>query len=68
MDSASAAIALFDLGEYTSLAAAGRATGASPSTINDRRKGILPRRQATYPNAHLTRYQEEILVKYIQDL
>ena len=68
MDKASRAIELYESGNFNSLAAAGRATQAPSSTVNDRRHGILPRLQTTLPHARLRRYQEEIMVKYIQDL
>ena len=68
MDKASRAIELYESGNFNSLAAAGRATQTPSSTINDRRNGILPRLQTTLPHARLSRYQEEIMVKYIQDL
>jgi hypothetical protein len=37
------------------------------STVQDRRAGRQPRGQEEVKHARLTRYQEEVLAKYIQD-
>ena len=68
MDPASRAVKLFESGEYDSLAAAGRAVFAPPSTVNDRHRGLLPWSQSTHPLARLCRYQERVLIQYIRDL
>ena len=68
MDPASRAVKLFESGEYDSLAAAGRAVFAPPSTVNDRHRGLLPWSQSTHPLARLYRYQEKVLIQYIKDL
>ena len=68
MDRASEAITLYELGIYGTLAASARATNAPSSTVNDHFHGKLPRAQSDHPLARLLRYQEAILVKYIQDL
>ena len=67
MDQASRACRLLDNGEFKSIRQAARATGVPRSTIQYRRAGHAPRGQETQRHRRLQPYQEETLVKYIQD-
>ena len=67
MDQASRAVRLVDRGQFKSIRQASRATGAARSTVQDRRAGRQPRGQEEVKHARLTRYQEEVLAKYIQN-
>jgi hypothetical protein len=65
MDQASRAVRLMNRGQFKSLRQVSRATDAARSTIHDRRAGRQPRGQEEIKHARLTRYQEEVLAKYI---
>ena len=67
MDQASRAARLVDRGQFKSIRQVSRATGVARSTVQDRRAGRQPRGQEEVKHARLTRYQEEILAKYIQN-
>jgi hypothetical protein len=67
MDQASRAVRLVDRGQFKSIRQVSRATDVARSTIQDRRTGRQPRGQEEVKHARLTRYQEEVLAKYIQD-
>ena len=67
MDQASRAVRLVDRGQFKSIRQVSRATGAARSTVQDRRTGRQPRGQEEVKHARLTRYQEEVLAKYIRD-
>src|SRR5271168_2524973 len=68
MDQASRAVRLIDRGQSKSIRQASRATDAAKSTVHDRRAGRQPRGQEEVKHARLTRYQEEVLAKYIQNI
>jgi hypothetical protein len=65
MDQASRAVRLVDRGQVKSIRQASRAIDVARSTAQDRRVGRQPRRQEEVKHARLTRYQEEVLAKYI---
>jgi hypothetical protein len=67
MDQASRAVRLVDRGQFRSVRQVSRATDVARSTIQDRRAGRQPRGQEAVKHARLTRYQEEVLAKYIQN-
>ena len=67
MDQASRAVRLIDRGQFRSIRQVSRATDVARSTIQDRRAGRQPRGQEEVKHARLTRYQEEVLAKYIQN-
>ena len=67
MDQASRAVRLIDRGQFKSIRQVSRATDVAKSTIHDRRAGRQPRGQEEVKHARLTRYQEEVLAKYIQN-
>ena len=67
MDQASRALRLVDRGQFKSIRQVSRATDVARSTTQDRRAGRQPRRQEEVKHARLTRYQEEVLAKYIQN-
>ena len=67
MDQASRAVRLVDGGKFKSIRKVSRATGVARSTVQDRHAGRQPRGQEDVKHARLTRYQEEILAKYIQN-
>jgi hypothetical protein len=67
MDQASRAVRLVDRGQFKSIRQVSRATDVARSTIQDRRAGHQPHGQAEIKHARLTRYQEEVLAKYIQN-
>ena len=67
MDQASRAVRLVDRGQFKSIHQVSRATDVARSTIQDRRAGRQPRGQEEIKHARLTRYQEEVLAKYIQN-
>ena len=67
MDQASRAVRLVDRGQFKSIRQVSRATGVARSTVQDRRVARQPRGQEEVKHARLTRYQEEILAKYIQN-
>jgi hypothetical protein len=67
MDQASRAVRLVDRGQFKSIRQVSRATGAARSTVQDRLAGRQPRGQEEVKHARLTRYQEEVLAKYIRD-
>jgi hypothetical protein len=67
MDQASRAARLIDRGQFQSIRQASQDTGAAKSTLHDRRAGQQPRGQEAVQHARLTRYQEDILAKYIQN-
>src|SRR3954453_6887135 len=67
MDQASRAVRLVDRDQFKSIRQVSRATGAARSTVQDRRTGRQPRGQEEVKHARLTRYQEEVLAKYIRD-
>lgn len=67
MDQASRAASLIQSGKYKSIRQAHLATGAPRSTIQYRLAGHEPRKKAPQKHRRLDPYQEEILVKYIQD-
>src|SRR3984885_14121586 len=67
MDQASRAVRLADRGQFKSIRQVSRAIDVARSTIQDRRAGRQPRRQEEFKHARLTRYQEEVLAKYIQN-
>src|SRR5271169_1208552 len=67
MDQASRAVRLVDRGQYKSIRQVCRVTDVARSTVQDRRAGRQPRGQEEVKHARLTRYQEEILAKYIQN-
>ncbi len=67
MDQASRAAHLVDRGQFKSIRQVSRVTGAARSTVRDRRAGRQPRGQEEVKHARLTRYQEGVLAKYIQD-
>ena len=67
MDQASRAVRLVDRGQFRSVRQVSRATDVARSTIQDRRAGRQPRGQEEVKHARLTRYQEEVLAKYIQN-
>jgi hypothetical protein len=67
MDQASRAVRLVDRGQFKSIRQVCRAIGAARSTVQDRRAGCQPRGQEDVKHARLTRYQEEVLAKYIQN-
>ena len=68
MDQASRAIRLVHRGQFTSIRQVSRATGVARSTVQDRRAGRQPRGQEEVKHARLSRYQEEVLAKYIQNI
>jgi hypothetical protein len=65
MDQASRAVRLVDRGQFKSIRQVSWATDVARSTIQDRRAGRQPRGQEDIKHARLTRYQEEVLAKYI---
>src|SRR5271163_4733180 len=67
MDQTSRAVRLVDRGQFKSIRQVSRATGAARSTVQDRRAGRQPRGQEEVKHARLSRYQEEVLAKYIRD-
>ena len=67
MDQASRAVRLVDRGQFKSIRQVSRAIGAARFTVQDRRAGRQPRGQEDVKHARLTRYQEEVLAKYIRD-
>src|SRR5271155_4272104 len=67
MDQASRAAHLVDRGQFKSIRQVSRVTGAARSTVQDRRAGRQPRGQEDVSHARLSRYQEEVLAKYIRD-
>jgi hypothetical protein len=67
MDQASRAARLVDRGQFKSIRQVSQATDVARSTIQDRRAGRQPRGQEEIKHARLTRYQEEVLAKYIQN-
>jgi Tc5 transposase DNA-binding domain len=67
MDQASRAVRLVDRGQFKSIRQVSGATAVARSTIQDRRAGRQPRGQEEVKHARLTRYQEEVLAKYIQN-
>jgi hypothetical protein len=67
MDQASRVARLIDRGQFQSTRQASRGTGVANSTLHDRRAGRQPRGQEAVKHARLTRYQEDILAKYIQN-
>jgi hypothetical protein len=67
MDQASRALRLVDRGQFKSIRQVSRATDVARSTVQDRRAGCQPRGQEEVKYARLTRYQEEILAKSIQN-
>ena len=67
MDQASRAVRLLDRGQFKSIRQVSRATDTARSTVQDRRVGRQPRGQEEVKHARLTRYQEEVLAKYIRD-
>src|SRR2546423_327158 len=67
MDQASRAVRLVDRGQFKSIRQVSRAIDVARSTIQDRRAGHQPHRQAEIKHVRLTRYQEKILAKYIQN-
>ena len=67
MDQASRAVRLVDRGQFKSIRQASRATYVARSIIQDRRAGRQPRGQEEVKHARLTRYQEEVLAKCIQN-
>jgi hypothetical protein len=67
MDQASRAVHLVDRGQFKSIRKVSGATHVARSTIQDRRAGHQPHKQAEIKHARLTRYQEEVLAKYIQN-
>jgi DDE superfamily endonuclease/Tc5 transposase DNA-binding domain len=67
MDQASRAVRLVDRGQFKSIRQVSKATGVARSTVQDRHAGRQPRGQEDVKHARLTRYQEEILAKYIQN-
>ena len=67
MDQASRAVRLIDRGQFKSIHQVSRATDVVKSIIHDRRAGRQPRGQEKVKHAYLTRYQEEVLAKYIQN-
>ena len=67
MDQASRAAHLVDRGQFKSIRQVSRATGAARTTVQDRRAGRQPRGQEEISHARLSRYQEEVLARYIRD-
>ena len=67
MDQASRAVRLVDRGQFKSIRQVSWATDVARSTIQDRRAGRQPRGQEDIKHARLTRYQEEVLAKCIQN-
>src|SRR5436305_7902572 len=67
MDQASRAVRLVDRGKCKSIRQVSRAIDVARSTIRDRRAGHQPHGQEEIKHARLTRYQEEVLTKYIQN-
>src|SRR5271163_454577 len=67
MDQASRAVRLVDRGQFKSIRQVSRATDVARSTLQDRRTGRQPRGQEEVKHARLTRYQEQVLAKYIRD-
>jgi hypothetical protein len=67
MDQASRAVRIVDRGQSKSIRQVSRAIDVAISTIQDRRAGRQPRGQEEVKHARLTRYQEEVLAKYIQN-
>ena len=67
MDQASRAARLVDRGQFKSFRQVSKATHVARSTIQDRHAGRQPRGQEEVKHARLTRYQEEVLAKYIQN-
>jgi Tc5 transposase DNA-binding domain len=67
MDQASRAARLINRGQFQSIRQASRGTGVTKSTLHDRQAGRQPRGQEAVQHTHLTRYQEDILAKYIQN-
>ena len=65
MDQASRAVRLIDRGQFKSIRQVSRAIDVAKSTIHDRHAGRQPRGQEKVKHARLTRYQEEVLAKYI---
>ena len=65
MDQASRAVCLVDRGQFKSIRRASQAKDVARSTVQDRRAGRQPRGQEEVKHARLTRYQEEVLAKYI---
>jgi hypothetical protein len=67
MDQASRAVRLVDRGQFKSIPQVSRAIDVARYTVRDRRAGRQPRGQEEVKHARLTRYQEEVLAKYIQN-
>ena len=67
MDQASRAVHLINRGQFKSIRQVSRATGTARSTVQDRHAGRKPRGQKEVKHARLTKYQEEVLAKYIQN-
>jgi hypothetical protein len=67
MDQASRVVRVVDRGQFKSIRQVSRATGVARSTVQDRRAGRQPRGQEEVKHARLTRYQEEVLAKYLQN-
>src|SRR6266480_1626539 len=67
MDQASRTVRLVNKGQFKSIRQVSRAINVARSTIQDRHAGHQPHKQAEIKHARLTRYQEEILAKYIQN-
>jgi Tc5 transposase DNA-binding domain len=67
MNQASYTVRLINRGQFKSFRQVSRATDAVRSTIHDRRVGRQPRKQEKIKHARLTRYQEKVLAKYIQN-
>jgi|SRR5947209_1519590 len=68
MDEASRAVRLVDRGQLKPIRQVSRATDVARSTIQDRRADRQPRGQEEVKHARLTRYQEEVLAKYMQNI
>jgi Tc5 transposase DNA-binding domain len=67
MDQASRAVRLVNRGQFKSIRQVSRATDVARSTVQDRHAGRQPRGQKKVKHARLTRYQEKVLAKYIQN-
>src|SRR5271154_6620345 len=67
MDQAARALRLVNRGQFKSIRQASRATDIARSAVQDRRAGRQPRGQEEVKHARLTRYQKEVLAKYIWD-
>jgi hypothetical protein len=67
MDQASRAVRLLDKGQFKSIRQVSRAIDVPRSIIQDRRAGCQTRGQKEVKHARLTRYQKEVLAKYIRD-